>query len=59
MDMGGIDVNCISAEQLKVSQERWNRYMEMLTDAGYIKGVSIKKYVTGDIVINIDEIRIT
>ena len=30
MDMGGIDVNCISAEQLKVSQERWNRYMEML-----------------------------
>ncbi len=59
MDMGGIDVNCISAEQLKVSQERWSRYMEMLTDAGYIKGVSIKKYVTGDMVINIDEIRIT
>ena len=59
MDLEEIDADCISAEQLKVSQERWNKYMEMLTDAGYIKGVSIKKYVTGDITINIDEIRIT
>lgn len=59
MDLEEIDTNCISAEQLKVSQERWSKYMEMLTDASYIKGVSIKKYVTGDIAVNIDEIRIT
>ncbi len=59
MDLEEIDTSCISAEQLKVSQERWSKYMEMLTDAGYIKGVSIKKYVTGDIAVNIDEIRIT
>lgn len=59
MDLEEVDVSSISAEQLKVSQERWSKYMEMLTDAGYIKGVSIKKYVTGDIAVNIDEIRIT
>lgn len=33
--------------------------MEMLFDAGYIKGVSIKKYTDGEMRVDIENIRIT
>jgi len=33
--------------------------MEMLLDAGYIKGVSIKKYTDGEMRVDIESIRIT
>ncbi len=59
MDVEEFDIERISPEKLKVSQERWNKYMEMLSDAGYIKGVSIKKYRDGEIVIDASDIRIT
>ena len=42
-----------------ISQQRWNKYMEMLWDAGYIKGVSIKKYTDGEMRVDIENIRIT
>lgn len=53
------NMECISPEKLKISEERWNKYIEMLLDAGYIKGVRIQKYVTGDTSIDADDIRIT
>lgn len=59
MDLEEADMQRISPENLKVSQERWNKYIEMLADAGYIKGVSLKRYADGGLVVNIDEIRIT
>nr|WP_304973324.1 YjcQ family protein [uncultured Schaedlerella sp.] len=59
MDLEETDMQRISPENLKVSQERWNKYIEMLADAGYIKGVSLKRYADGGLVVNIDEIRIT
>ena len=49
----------VSPEHLKVSEERYNRYLEMLADVGYIKGVPITKNITGETQIDADEVRIT
>ena len=59
MDLEKFNPDSISPEALKISDERWNKYMEMLLDAGYIKGVKIQKYVAGGISVDIDDIRIT
>lgn len=59
MDLEQCNPKVISPETLKVSAERWNKYMEMLLDAGYIKGVSIEKYMTGETEVNIEDIQIT
>lgn len=37
MDLEKFNPDSISPEALKISDERWNKYMEMLLDAGYIK----------------------
>lgn len=49
----------VSPEHLKVSEERYNRYLEMMADVGYIKGVQITKNITGETQIDADEVRIT
>ena len=59
MDLEKFNPDSISPEALKISDERWNKYMEMLLDAGYIKGVKIQKYVAGGTSVDIDDIRIT
>ncbi len=42
-----------------VSKERWARYIEMMVDVGYIKGVSMKRDITGATRINASDVRIT
>lgn len=37
MDLPNFDIEQISAEKLGVSKERFARYLEMMTDVGYIK----------------------
>jgi len=59
MDCPEFDVKQIGREELGVSQERWNRYMEMIVDVGLVKGVSVRQDITGDIRINNDGVRIT
>lgn len=59
MDLQEFDPERISPGALGVSKERWEKYIEMLADAGYIKGVSLKKYIDGKVVMNISDIRIT
>lgn len=49
----------VSPEHLKVSEERYNRYLKMMADVGYIKGVQITKNITGETQIDADEVRIT
>ena len=49
----------IGPDKLGVSKERWNRYMEMMSDAGYIKGVEISNFVTGEIRVDITDIQVT
>ena len=48
MDQPAFDVQQIGHEALGVTQERWGRYMEMMADAGYIKGVEIQRFITGE-----------
>ncbi len=40
MDLEECNLDCIIPEMLNISEERWNKYMEMLLDAGYIKGIT-------------------
>ena len=48
MDLPGFDVQQIGHEALGVTQERWCRYMEMMADVGYITGVEIQRFITGE-----------
>ena len=59
MDLENVDTERISSNNLGISQQRWDKYMEMLLDAGYIKGVTIQKYVTGETNVDAEDIRIT
>ncbi len=59
MDLPEFEISQISASVLKVSEERWARYIEMMDDVGYIKGVKVCRSVTGDTCIDDCGIRIT
>lgn len=59
MDYPQFDISQINADKLKVSEERWSRYIEMMSDVGYIKGIRIFKDITGNTCIEDEGIRIT
>lgn len=59
LDIPEFDTSLISPEVLGISKVRWERYMEMLTDCKYVKGVVVQHYITGQTVMNIRDIRIT
>jgi len=59
MDCPQFDISQISAEKLKVSEERWARYIEMVIDVGYIKGVRVYENVIGETRVEGKGIRIT
>lgn len=59
MDLPKFDINDIGADALGVSKERWARYIEMMADVGYIKGVTVKMNVFDETVIDARNIRIT
>lgn len=50
MDLEAINSEEISAERLGITKERWNKYIEMMADVGYIKGIEIKQYLTGTVI---------
>lgn len=59
LDYPEFDTEQISYKILDISKERWSKYLEMMRDAGYINGVVIKTYITGETVVDTDDIRIT
>lgn len=66
MDLPGFDVQQIghealgaTHEALGATHERWCRYMEMMADAGYITGVEIQRFITGETSVDARDIRIT
>ncbi len=59
MDYPQFDTDQIGHEALGVTQERWGRYMEMMADVGYIKGVEIQRFITGETSVDARDIRIT
>ena len=59
MDLPEFDIMQVGPEQLQVSQERWSRYLEMMADVGYIKGVSFHSDILGGTQVDAKNIRIT
>lgn len=59
MDLPEFDVDQIGHEALGVSVERWARYIEMMYDVGYIKGVELHKNILGETIVNCKDMRIT
>lgn len=59
MDLPEFDISQISADVLGVSEQRWARYLEMMADVGYIKGVRIQSDISGNLIVEADDIRIT
>lgn len=59
MDLGEANLDLISPESLGVSRERWNKYLEMMADVGYIKGVAVYRSITGETIVKCDRLQIT
>lgn len=59
MDLPEFDIEQINHEALGVSVERWARYIEMIYDVGYIKGVELHKNILGETIVSCKDMRIT
>ena len=59
MDLPEFDIMEVGPEKLGVSNERWSRYIEMMADVGYIKGVSIHRDILGEMCVDAENVRIT
>lgn len=59
MDYPEFDISQISHEKLGVSKERWARYIEMMADVGYVKGIRVFVDSTGELEIEDTGVRIT
>ncbi len=59
MDIPEYDIMQVGPDALGVSKERWARYIEMMADVDYVKGVTITKSITGDTYVDAKNIRIT
>jgi len=59
MDLPQFDLSMVNHEVLGITKERWTRYIEMMVDVNYIKGVTVSRDVCGEIHIKTNNIRIT
>ena len=59
MDLPEFDIQQIGPETLKISQERWARYMEMIADMGLVKGIKVFSDFTGQTHVECLRVRIT
>ena len=59
MDFEEFDFSCIDHNALEISKVRWNAYMEMLLDCGYVKGVTVRTYQDGGKMVDITHMQIT
>ncbi|MCC8015515.1 MAG: YjcQ family protein [Eubacterium sp.] len=59
MDYDEFYMDRISAERLKISENRLYKILEMLTKEGYVDGISLKYGVQGECIISVNNPRIT
>lgn len=59
MDYPEFDMSQIDYKKLNVSKEWWARYIEMMVDVGYIKGVRVYADLTDELDVEDNGIRIT
>lgn len=54
-----IEVTKITDEALRIPQAYWAEIMRNLLDEGYVKGCSVRRYLSGTVITGIEDIRIT
>ena len=59
MDFSEFDISQINHEKLGISKEKWAKYLEMMLDVGYIKGVKVYTDCTDELCVENDGITIT
>lgn len=59
MDLPEFNLSQVGAQTLGVSEERWARYIEMMADVGYIKGVKVFENVVGETEVRDEGVRVT
>lgn len=59
MDYDEFDLEQISADVLKISENRWSKIMEMLCQNGFVQGVSVKYVGDGDVLVSVNSPRVT
>ena len=59
MDYAEPDMMPLSPEALDLTRPRWNAIWEMLAENGYVSGVTVKKYLRTETIIEISCTRIT
>lgn len=59
MDCPAFDIQDVGPDALGVTPERWARYIEMMVDVGYIKGVSVRRDILGETIVEANGARIT
>lgn len=59
MDAPQVSIEKIDHEAFCISETRWLRYIEMMCDCGYIKGVDMVRDVRGGINYDCSNMRIT
>lgn len=59
MDYDEADMEFISAENLRISRQRWIAIMEMLAREGYVAGIEVKHPADGEICLSLSDVRIT
>lgn len=59
MDSKSFDIERISPNILNISEERWVKYINMLIDAGYIKGIEARYDIYEELDVNINGLEIT
>ncbi|MCU6786407.1 YjcQ family protein [Aedoeadaptatus acetigenes] len=59
LDYPKVDVERLSAEYLEINKHRRDHLLEMLVDAGYIKGVQVRRYEDGSYLLMLKDVQIT
>ena len=59
LDLKKVPLEQLTAKRFKISENRFNNYLVMLNDAGYIEGVRILDNLTDELELDISEIKIT
>ena len=59
LDSLTFDINKISPNELGISEARWAKYIEMMLDVGYIKGIRVYYDVKEELEVDNQGIKIT
>ncbi len=59
MNSKSFDIEKMSPNILNISEERWVKYINMLIDAGYIKGIEAHYDIYEELDVNINRLEIT